>query len=139
LKQSERGEMKIRILGMMTVFLLVGAAFAAAPDFRGLDRDGNGYLDQSEIDGSAPEIFKNHDRDGDGFLDRSEFEAAGGSPPRFDEIDGDKNGRIDLEEFRAVARKRFEQFDVNREGRIDVQNWDRRQTPVVNPLIHFYF
>ena len=71
--------MKTRILCVVAVFLLAGAAFAAAPDFSGLDRDNNGYLDPAEIDGAAPEIFKNNDRSEDGSLDRSEFGAAGGS------------------------------------------------------------
>lgn len=131
--------MKIRILGVVAVFLLAGAVFAAAPDFGGLDRDKDGYLNPSEIDGAAPEILKNNDRNGDGSLDRPEFEAAGGFPSRFDDIDTDRNGRIDLDEFRAAARRQFEQFDVNRDGRIDVQEWNRRQTPIQNPLILFYF
>ena len=118
---------------------MAGAAFAAAPDFSGLDRDNNGYLDPAEIDGAAPEIFKNNDRSEDGSLDRSEFGAAGGSPSRFDEIDTDRSGRIDPDEFQAAARRQFEQFDVNRDGRIDVQEWNRRQTPIQNPLILFYF
>lgn len=131
--------MKTRILFVVAVFLLAGTAFAATPDFGGLDRDKNGYLDPAEIDGAAPEVFKNNDRSGDGSLDRPEFEASGGSPSRFDEIDTDRNGRIDPDEFRAAARRQFEQFDVNRDGRIDVQEWNRRQTPIQNPLIRFYF
>lgn len=131
--------MKTRILGVVAVFLLAGAAFAATPDFGGLDRDKNGYLDPAEIDGAAPEVFKNNDRNGDGSLDRSEFETAGGPPSRFGEVDTDRNGRIDPDEFRAAARRQFEQFDVNRDGRIDVQEWNRRQTPIQNPLIRFYF
>ena len=72
--------MRIWIAGVIAVFLLTGAAFAAAPDFGGLDRDGNGYLDEAEISDAAPEVLKTFDRNGDGSLDRSEFEAAGGTP-----------------------------------------------------------
>jgi len=131
--------MKIRILAVMMVLLSTGAAFAAAPEFGELDRDKDGYLTPAEVDEVAVELFKKQDRNGDGSLDRSEFEAAGGLSSRFAEMDRDRNSRVGLDEFRAAARKQFEQFDTNRDGRIDVQEWNKRQTPIQNPLILFYF
>ncbi|MHB9096745.1 MAG: EF-hand domain-containing protein, partial [Syntrophales bacterium] len=99
--------MRVWIAGVVAAVLLAGAAFAAVPSFGGLDRDGNGYLDEAEIRGASPETLKEYDVNGDGSLDRSEFEAAGGSPARFELLDADKNGRIDIDEFRAAAIERF--------------------------------
>jgi Ca2+-binding EF-hand superfamily protein len=131
--------MRIWIAGVITIFLLTGVAFAAATDFGGLDRDGSGYLDESEIRDAAPEVLKTFDRNGDGVLDRSEFETAGGSPSRFEFMDKDKNGRIDIDEFRSAASERFKQIDTDRNGRIDVQEWNRLQRPIQNPILFFYF
>ena len=120
--------------------LLAGAAFAAVPTFGGLDRDGNGYLDEAEITGAAPGILKQYDVNGDGSLDRSEFEAAGGSPARFDLLDTDKNGRIDIDEFHTAAVKRFKESDTNGDGRIDDREWTRLRKPGAAPgIVLFYF
>ena len=131
--------MRVWILGVIAAFLLAGAAFAAAPDFGGLDRDGNGSLDQPEIGDAAPEILKTFDRNGDGSLDRAEFKTAGGTPSRFDLLDKDKNGRIDIDEFRSAALERFNQADTDRDGRIDAREWGKLQRPIQNPLLLFYF
>jgi Ca2+-binding EF-hand superfamily protein len=131
--------MRVWILSLVAVFLLAGVSFAAATDFGGLDRDGNGYLDESEVRDAAPEVLKTFDRNGDGVLDRAEFEAAGGSPSRFDFLDKDKNGRIDIDEFRSAASERFKQIDTDRNGRIDVREWGKLQRPVQNPILMFYF
>ena len=131
--------MRIWILGVIAAFLLAGAAFAAAPDFEELDRDGSGYLDRVEIGDTATEIFKTFDRNGDGFLDRSEFETAGGIPSRFELLDRDKNGRIDIGEFRRAAIERFEQVDTDRDGQIDAREWGILQRPIQNPILFFYF
>ena len=112
--------MRIWIVGVIAVFLLAGAAFAAAPDFGGLDRDGNGSLDEAEIGDAAPEVLKTFDRNGDGSLDRSEFETAGGTPSRFEFLDKDKNGRIDIDEFRSAASRAVQA------GRHRSQRPDRR-------------
>jgi hypothetical protein len=124
----------------VATFLLTGAAFAAEPSFGGLDRDGNGYLDEAEIMGAAPEILKQYDVNGDGSLDRSEFLAAGGSPERFELLDADKNGRIDIDEFRTAAAERFKEVDTNGDGRIDEREWTRLRKPGVTPgIVLFYF
>ncbi len=131
--------MRIWIAGMIAAFLLAGAAFAATNDFGGLDRDGNGYLDEAEIGDAAPEILKTFDRNGDGSLDRSEFETAGGTPSRFELLDKDKNGRIDIDEFRRAAIERFNQVDTDHDGRIDTREWGKLQRPIQNPLLIFFF
>jgi hypothetical protein len=132
--------MRIWIAGVVAAVLLAGTAFAAEPTFGGLDRDGNGYLDEAEITGAAPEILKKYDVNGDGFLDRSEFVAAGGSPDRFERLDTDKNGRIDIDEFRAAAVERFKEVDTNRDGRIDEREWTRLRKPGATPgIVLFYF
>jgi hypothetical protein len=131
--------MRIWIVGAIAALILADAAFAAAPDFGGLDRDGKGYLNQAEIGDAAPEILKTFDRNGDGSLDRSEFEAAGGTPSRFEFMDKDKNGRIDVDEFRRAAVERFNQADTDRDGRIDAREWGKLQRPIQNPLLIFFF
>ena len=132
--------MKIRLLGMTMVMLLgFCPAYAAGPDFGGLDRDESGTLEKAEIESAAPEVLKKYDLNGDGALDRAEFKAAGGSAIRFDEIDRDKSGRIDPDEFRKAASRRFEQIDSDRNDRIDDQEWSKRRNPVENPLLFFYF
>jgi len=133
--------MMIRLLGTAMAILLLafGPAYGSGDDFGGLDRDKSGTLEKAEIEDSAPEILKKHDLNGDGALDRAEFKAAGGTAARFDEIDRAKNGRIDPDEFRRAASKRFEQIDIDRNGRIDGQEWGKRQTPIQNPLLFFYF
>ena len=131
--------MRIWIVGAIAAFLLAGAAFAAVTDFGGLDRDGNGSLDQAEIGDAASEILKTFDRNGDGFLDRSEFETAGGTSSRFELLDKDKNGRIDVDEFRSAAIERFRQIDTDRDGRVDAREWGKLQRPIQNPLLFFYF
>jgi hypothetical protein len=137
--EEETMTMRIWILGVIAVLLLAGGAFAAAPDFGGLDRDGNGYLDQAEVGAAAPEILKTFDRNGDGSLDRSEFEAAGGSASRFESLDRDKNGRVDIDEFRRAAVERFNQADTDFDGRIDAREWGILQRPGQNPILFFYF
>jgi hypothetical protein len=132
--------MRTWLVVVMATFLLIGAAFAAEPTFGGLDRDGNGFLDEAEITGAAPEILKQYDVNGDGSLNRSEFEAAGGSPARFDLLDADKDGRIDIDEFRAAAIERFKAFDTNGDGRIDDREWTRLRKPGAAPgIVLFYF
>ena len=133
--------MMIRLLGTALAILLLafGPAYGAGEDFGGLDRDKSGTLEKAEIEDAAPEILKKHDLNGDGALDLSEFTAAGGTSTRFDEIDRDKNGRIDPDEFRRAASQRFEQIDIDRNGRIDTQEWGKRQKPIQNPLLFFYF
>jgi Ca2+-binding EF-hand superfamily protein len=131
--------MRIGILAVVVAILLAGGAFAAAPDFGGLDRDGNGLLEQAEISDAAPGILKKYDVDGDGFLDRSEFLAAGGSPSRFEFLDADKSGRVDIDEFRNAAIERFKQIDTDRNGRIDARELSRLQKPIQNPILFFYF
>ena len=131
--------MRIWMLSVIAAVLLAGVAFAAATDFGGLDRDGNGYLDQTEIGDAAPEILKTFDRNGDGSLDRSEFETAGGTSSRFELLDKDKNGRIDIDEFRRAAIERFNQVDTDHDGRIDTREWGKLQRPIQNPLLIFFF
>lgn len=133
--------MRGRIWVVAVVFLLAaaGSAFGAGPDFKDLDRNGNGHVEKAEIDQAAPEVLKSHDANGDGVLDITEFKAVGGDPSLFGEIDRDGNGRIDVDEFKEAARKRFDQVDRNRDGRIDAQEWSRRIKPVDNPLIILYF
>jgi len=132
--------MKIRTWAMATILCLaMGTVQAAGGDFGGLDRDKNGTLEQAEVEEAAPEVFKKADGSGDGTLDRNEFKAAGGSSARFDLIDADKNGRIDPDEFREAMIERFKQVDTGRDGRIDTQEWSRRQKPIENPLLFFYF
>ncbi len=132
--------MRIWIAGVVAAFLLTGgAANAAAPDFGGLDRDNNGYLDEKEISGAAPEVLKKYDKDGSGSLDRAEFEAAGGTRSRFEFLDKDKNGRVDIDEFRSAAIERFKQVDTDRNGRIDMQDWSKLRQPIQNPILFFYF
>jgi len=131
--------MRFWIAGAIAVFVLSGAAVAAAPDFGELDRDKNGTLEEKEITEVAPEILKKYDRDGNGSLDRAEFETAGGTRSRFDFLDKDKNGRVDIDEFRSAASERFKQIDTDRNGRIDVREWGKLQRPVQNPILMFYF
>lgn len=131
--------MRIWIAGVVAAFLLAGAANAAAPDFGGLDRDNNGYIDENEISEAAPEVLKKFDKDGSGSLDRAEFEAAGGTRSRFELLDKDKNGKVDIDEFRGAAIERFKQIDADRNGRIDVQDWSKLRQPIQNPILFFYF
>jgi len=132
--------MMVRLWATVAILLLAfGTGFAVDGPFGSLDADGNGTLEQAELEKAAPEIFKNADRSGDGTLDRDEFKAAGGNPARFDEIDKDRNGRIDLDEFSKAAAERFKQVDTNRDGRIDNQELRSRQKPIENPLLIFYF
>jgi hypothetical protein len=133
--------MGMRILGWVMAVLLAGAAFAAGPDFEGLDRNKNGTLEKAEIEAAAPEILKKYDINKDGSLDRKEFEAAGGAPARFDLLDRNKNGLLDLDELKQSAAARFKEFDTNRDGRIDTSEWQKLQKkPVPQPMINlFYF
>jgi Ca2+-binding EF-hand superfamily protein len=131
--------MRKRILTVVMVLLMAGAAYAAADDFGGLDKDKNGRLVQSEVENAAPGVFQKADKTRDGALDRKEFKTAGGSSLRFDEVDKDKNGRIDLDEFRAAAIARFKAIDANQDGWIDARELRSRQKPIQNPLIQFYF
>ena len=131
--------MRMWIAGAVAALLLAGVASAAAPDFGGLDRDKNGYLDEKEINEAAPEVLKKYDKDGSGSLDRAEFEAAGGTRSRFEFLDKDKNGNVDIDEFRSAAIDRFKQVDIDRNGRIDVQDWRKLRQPVQNPILFFYF
>ena len=133
--------MGMRILGVVMAVLLAGAAFAAAADFGGLDRDGNGSLDRAEIDSAAPELLRKYDLNGDGFIDRKEFKAAGGIRSRFDLLDRDKNGVLGLDEMKYAAALRFKEFDTNRDGRIDTSEWKKLlKKPVARPMIDlFYF
>jgi len=135
-----RETMMIRLWVTVAILLLAfGTAPAADRPFGGLDANGNGTLEQTELEKAAPKIFKKADRSGDGTLDRNEFKAAGGDPARFDEIDKDRNGRVDLDEFSKAAVERFKQVDTNRDGRIDNQELRSRQKPIENPLLIFYF
>lgn len=132
--------MRTWIVGVTAVLLVAGLAFAAAPDFGILDQDGNGYLDQAEIESAAPEILKKYDRNGDGRLDRKEFETAGGARSRFDLLDRNKNGLIDLDELKQTGAERFKDLDTSRDGRIDTREWDALRQPAGKPVINlFYF
>ncbi len=132
--------MRIRIICVIAALFLTGTAFAAASDFGVLDRDGNGYIERAEIEGTVPEILKKYDLNGDGGIDRQEFQAAGGVPPRFDLLDRDKSGLLDLDELKQTAAARFKKFDANRDGRIDTSEWKKLKKPVGRPvIILFYF
>lgn len=133
--------MRVRIWGLAMVMFLAAAGplFGAGPDFKDLDRNGDGVVVKGEIDEAAPAVLKSHDANGDGTLDVTEFKAVGGDPSLFGDVDRDGNGRIDVDEFREAARKRFDQVDRNRDGRIDAQEWGRRTKPIDNPLIILYF
>ncbi len=125
---------------VVSAFLLAGAGFAAEPSFGGLDRDGNGFLDEAEITGAAPEVLKKYDANGDGAIDRKEFEAAGGEASRFDRLDKDKNGKLDLDELKRAAAARFKEVDTDGNGRIDAREWTRLRKPGGTPgIVLFYF
>lgn len=58
---------------------MAGAGLAAAqetPSFEELDQDGNGFLDQNEVQGVPGIDMEMADTDGDNQLSQSEFEAA---------------------------------------------------------------
>ncbi len=132
--------MRIWIAGMVVALLLAGPASAVEPAFEGLDRNGNGTLEQAEVVEAAAEVLREYDRNGDARIDRQEFAAAGGVPSRFDLLDRDKNGLIDLEELKRHAAQRFNEFDTNRDGRIDTDEWKPKERPEPFALrIRFYF
>ena len=107
-----------------------GALFAA------LDRDGDGKLQQAEID-MAVAVLRRMDRDEDGVVSESEIAAppqrrgtGGGRPegeegrrrpgaPQLETIDKDGDGKISKEEAPERMAGRFDQIDKNGDGFID--------------------
>lgn len=78
----------------------------AVAAFKGFDRNGDGGLSRTELNGRGKEkgsdvLFALLEADGDGKLSLKEFAGAGSGPllGRFDAYDADKNGYITRREF----------------------------------------
>ncbi len=79
--------------------------------FGRLDANGDGFIDEDELEGMASgmrmERFLERDEDGDGRLSRDELPER--MRPRFVRMDTDENGYIDREEL-EVMFERMERF-----------------------------
>lgn len=110
-----------------------GAAFGQAP----ADVDGDGRVSLQEFEQRAAERFARLDRDGDGYLDRSELRGAreglraGGRRGPFAAADADGDGALSLTELQAVrpdmTADRFAELDTNHDGRITPDERPRRR------------
>lgn len=113
---------------------------SARIDFAGADRNGDGFVDGSEIaaafpregrgpgEGDAMRRFKEQDANGDGRVDRAEWK---GPPQLFDRLDADKDGAITKGEVRGAAgggfgAAAFRRQDADGDGRIARGEWKLR-------------
>ena len=95
-----------------------------------LDRDGDGYISQSELEAYRGGRFEELDRDGDGTVSRDEMmerimrrmEREFG--PRFDALDANRDGRIDRNEYGGRSG-RFDRLDRDGDGRISIDELKR--------------
>ena len=101
-----------------------------------LDKNGDGQLQQAEID-MAVAVIRKMDKDGDGTVSREELGAvfqqsrrSGGEGrpgqgsqgrrlPSLDQLDKDGDGKISKEEAPERMRQRFDQMDGNGDGFLD--------------------
>lgn len=119
------------VVGVLTAlqFSAVGASSPLRPEreqaqaqgqmrFRGMDRNGDGVITQSEWRGSA-EAFRTHDWNGDGKLSGAELRPGAA---RGDERDEDYVPRADRE-FDDWTEEGFDYLDQNRDGRLTRAEW----------------
>ncbi|NOU06470.1 MAG: hypothetical protein HOO99_09835 [Hyphomicrobiaceae bacterium] len=92
-------------------------------------------LTSDESDAKAREQFARLDKNGDGFIDASEIEAgmqsrmgaarakfAGRGEPgqrMLQQFDTNRDGKVTKDEFQAQLKKRFAELDLNNDGKID--------------------
>jgi len=98
--------------------IITRAEFLAARErgFTRLDRNGDGYIDKSDMSGRLAgrrkaqerlaEMVARFDKDGDGRISKSEF--VDGLAPLFDLVDSDHNGELSKEEVAAAKQKMAE-------------------------------
>ncbi len=127
-----------------------GAAHADRNAFHKADLNRDGKLDKEEFNKAVEKKFREYDKNGDGFLDASEIRDIQRSHPdvgvqkEFEKMDTNKDGKVDLQEFKDAANKSFDEADKGKTGSVDGRNLDYRgyyQDPssVMHPFSGFYF
>ena len=87
------------------------------------DRDTNrdGRISRDEVPEQMGRIFARLDTNGDGFIDEDELDrmASGTRMQRFLERDEDGDGRLSRDELPERMRQRFDRMDANDDGYVD--------------------
>jgi Ca2+-binding EF-hand superfamily protein len=97
-----------RSLALGVAMLIAAASTVLANEGKGrwfdrLDTNGDGVIDEAEMDARQTARFNEKDANGDGMISKEEFNARAQS--RFSRVDEDGNGEITKEEFTAAMKE----------------------------------
>ena len=122
----------------LTAAILIGSAalcataFAKGPkgDLSRFDKDGDGKISVSELEGRAKEFLGEADADGDGYITADEIEAFHEARRAEREArmfpDADNDGYVSRREFEDAARAHFDKLDKNGDGLISKEEMPER-------------
>jgi Ca2+-binding EF-hand superfamily protein len=140
------------LTSLLILLALVGSLTAQEQSlFDRLDKDENGFIDESEVGDDAANLFKrllrNNDENKDGKLSRDEFKAGTAWPVEpadrddlplpdrlppnfdgaafFDQIDANSDGKLAHDELPARMQQSFARMDANSDGSVDKEEFTR--------------
>ena len=121
-------EMSFRKLALVTICAFGAAAsraapvtaYAAKPDMKMLDPDGDGTVSMDEAKAAAEKKFVMLDADKDGTVDMKEAKGLV-SKAGFKQADPDKDGTIDKTEYMTQVEAAFKMTDKDGDGTVDAK------------------
>ncbi|MEK7266360.1 MAG: hypothetical protein AAB227_09710 [Pseudomonadota bacterium] len=116
------------ILGASALGAAAYAKDKGGDHFSRFDKDGDGKIAISELDGRHKEFLAEADKDGDGYVTKDEMKAAHEARRSEHKArmfpDANNDGSVSRREFEDAARERFTELDVNGDGLIAQDEMD---------------